>query len=63
MKLSCIESTAPSEDAVRDRGEQRGLADAEADLLALHVAAGLHCAGRLVDVERANAGLACVSPA
>ena len=52
MKLSCIESTAPSEEAVGHGGEQRGLPDAEADLLAFHVAAGLPRARGLIDPER-----------
>ena len=43
----------------RDHGEQRGLGDAEAHLLALHVAAGLQARRRLrVDAECGDAGIA-----
>ena len=41
MKLSCMALTAPQEAAVVIDGEQRRGGDAEADLLAFHVAAGL----------------------
>ena len=41
MKLSCMALTAPHEASGGDRREQRETGDAEADLLALHVAARL----------------------
>ena len=40
VKLSCMALTAPQEAAVVIDGEQGGGDDAEADLLAFHVAAG-----------------------
>ena len=46
---SCIVLTAPQEVAVVTRREQARRRDAEARLLALHVAAGLRGAGDLVD--------------
>ena len=49
---SCIEFTAPQRRGGGDGGEQRRGGDAEAHLLAFHVAAGLRGARRLVDAER-----------
>ena len=46
-----------------DGGEQRGIGDAEAHLLAFHVAAGLQRARRLVDVERGKGRVAGASAA
>ena len=40
VKLSCMALTAPHEASVVIDGEQRGGGDAEAHLLAFHVAAG-----------------------
>ena len=48
VKLSCMELTAPHEASVVDDREQRGVGHAEPHLLALHVAAGLHDAGRRI---------------
>ncbi len=42
----------------RDRHKERGIGDAEAHVLAFHVAAGLQCARRLVDMERGEGGIA-----
>ena len=48
VKLSCMELTLPVVKAGGDAGEQSALDDAEAHLLALHVAAGLsRSSGRL----------------
>ena len=44
-----------------DGGEQRRVGDAEADLLALHVAAGLQRARRLVDMQRGEGRIAGAS--
>ena len=63
MKLSCMASTAPSDDAVLTVGEQRRLGHAEAHLLAFHVAAGLRIAGRLLRWNGAKAGLGVASDA
>ena len=51
VKLSCIELTAPQEVSVVVVSKSDGVGDPEADLLALHVAAGLSCAQRLIDAE------------
>ena len=58
VKLSCMALTAPQRGVGGDGREQRRVGDAEADLLAFHVAAGLHRARRLVDAERASSRIA-----
>src|SRR5580658_8442476 len=41
-----------------DRGEQRGVCDAEADFLAFHVATGLQHGWRLIDMQSGEGGIA-----
>ncbi len=53
--------TAPQEAAVVMTANSAGVGDAEADVLALHVAAGLHRRGRRVDAELGTIGLPAAS--
>ena len=54
MKLSCKALTAPQEVAVVTTAQSTESGDAEADLLALEVAAGLERGRHLVDAELAQ---------
>ena len=56
VKLSCMLLTAPQRRVGGDGGEQRRVGDAEADLLALHVAAG--CSAIDADRRRRAVGIA-----
>ena len=62
IRLSCIVLTAPQDASVVIVGEQRGIGDAEAHLLAFHIAARLQIACRLIDMQRCKRRIARALP-
>ena len=61
VKLSCIEFTLPVVKVVVTLGEQSALGDAEAHLLALHIAAGLVGVGGSLDAGLGQSGVPACS--